>query len=89
MAGHPKAPGEKEHWRELRELLEELLEILKAPRLDMIRFGKAYAAVARGVRDAVSSEGRTSMRFEAVVRALDLRTKKSVLQKFLDDSDPD
>lgn len=59
-------------------------QVLDAHEVDLIALGKAYAALAVAVHEDVTRAGQTSMRFEAVRRALDLRTPKSALQRFLE-----
>lgn len=47
---------------------------------------KAYAALASAMLELARAQGQTSMRFEAVVKALDLTTPKSALRQFLDNA---
>lgn len=69
-----------------RAQLDALQQELSKPSVDLIAMAKAYAAFARALLAAVEQAGQSSMRFQAVVKALDLTTPKSALRRFLDES---
>lgn len=74
-------------WNNLSEQLLALVRQLETPDgkpVNMIKFAEGYQSLARAYVQAVESEGRTSMRADAVVKALDLRTPKSLLLAFLE-----
>lgn len=67
----------------VRTALGHMRQVLDGGEVDMIALAKAYAALAQAMHADVLRAGQTSMRFEAVVKALDLRTPKSQLARFL------
>ena len=73
-------------WQPVTEQLMALIHNLVAGNdgpADLNRFASHYAELARAYLEAVHSEGKTSMRAEAVVKALNLQTTKTALQNFL------
>lgn len=72
------------HWDALRDAIESLREVTERPAANLVDLGKAYQRLAAAMLEVATASGQTSARFEAVVRALDLRTPKSVLHAFLD-----
>ncbi|MEZ4272153.1 MAG: hypothetical protein R3C68_12205 [Myxococcota bacterium] len=73
-------------WQQLADTTRDLLQQLTSSHgesLDMQRFAKTYEALAHGFLAATRSEGHSSLRMEAVIKALDLRTKKSALEAFV------
>lgn len=70
-------------WDALRASVGRLHELADRPEVNLVELGKAYQAVAKAMLAATSAAGQTSLRFDAVVRALDLRTPKSALLAFL------
>ena len=88
--GGPRYVGQRTRpqWRQVaRELdgLRELLADSDIPAFDMGAFADGLARLAQAYRDGVRSEGRTSIRAEALVRALAMETPKSRLQAFVQD----
>jgi len=82
MPDEPKAASDP--FSPVRASLSDMQACLAAPSVDLIGLAKAYAALAGAMLEATRNAGQTSMRFEVVARALDLRTNKSVLKRFLD-----
>lgn len=72
------------HWERLRERIDALRALTDRPSVSLVELGKAYQALARAMLEVATASGQTSARFEAVVRALDLKTPKSALHAFLD-----
>ena len=67
--------------------LESALDVMRAlcerDRVHLIELAKAYQKLASAMVAVASATGRPSLRFDAVVRALDLTTPKSALRSFL------
>lgn len=78
----PPTPAD-DRFAEVRRVLSHLLHLTSAPQVDLLALGKSYAELSRALLTVVQNLGKTSMRFEAAVKALDLRTPKSALQQFL------
>lgn len=79
-------PPETAPWNVLGEELLALvrqLETEDGKPVNMIKFAEGYQSLARAYVRAIESEGRTSMRAQAVIKALDLSTPKSALLTFL------
>jgi hypothetical protein len=74
---------EGEAWDALRASADRLRELAGRPTVNLVDLGKAYQALAKAMLEATKASGQTSARFEAVVRALDLKTPKSALHAFL------
>jgi hypothetical protein len=73
-------------WNAVREQLTRLTASVDgAPdgHVDLMRFADGYLALAKAYLIALTLQGKTSMRVESVVRALDLKTPKSALERFL------
>lgn len=70
-------------WKPVREAAETVAAMLGEDQVDLVDFGKAYAEFAMALCVASRAGGTSSMRFEAAALALDLRTKKSALEEFL------
>ena len=68
---------------QVRLRLVEMTRALDGDQVDLIVLAKAYAALANALLEDVQRSGQSSMRFEAVCKALDLRTPKSELQRFV------
>lgn len=79
-------PSTQDPFVDARTALDRLQLALAGPKVDLLGMAKAYAAFAEALYIAVQQTGQTSMRFAAVVKALDLRTPKSALQHFLNES---
>ncbi|HJL16354.1 MAG TPA: hypothetical protein RMH99_11900 [Sandaracinaceae bacterium LLY-WYZ-13_1] len=73
-----------EAWDTLRDRLDRLRALADRPEVNLVDLGKAYQAVAGAMLEAARASGQSSARFEAVVRALDLKTPKSKLRAFLE-----
>lgn len=50
----------------------------------LVDLAKSYQAIAGAMAEVARASGRPSVRFEACVKALDLRTKKSALSAFVE-----
>ena len=74
-----------QHWQEVAEELRRLLALIEGQDgpADLNACAKAFARSATAYYVAVVKEGSTSMRLQAVCKALDLKTPKSVLARFL------
>ena len=68
-------------------LMVRMLETGEGRPTNLLKFAEAQGALAKAYLAAIANEGRTSMRAEAAVKALDLRTAKSKLLAFLDRAD--
>ena len=77
---------ETQAFAQLREATARLAELSARPEVNLVELGKAYQHLASCLRAAATEHGPPSMRFEAVEKALDLTTPKSVLQRFLAES---
>ncbi len=75
----------KGHWTEVAEDFRRLAAFIDRPGgpADFTTCAKAFARAANGYYAAVVKDGGTSMRLQAVCKALDLKTKKSALSRFL------
>jgi hypothetical protein len=72
-------------FEEVRNALERIRVLLDGPTVNLIGLGKAYQALATAIEAATSENGPPSLRFRAVVKALDLRTPKSSLESFVEE----
>lgn len=80
---HARTP--QEVYAAARAQLTAMDQALSAEPIDLMGLAKHYAALSIAMVDVARAAGQTSVRFEAVRRALDLRTPKSALQRFLDE----
>lgn len=71
-------------FEELRQAIEALRALTEAPSVNLVELGKAYQRLARTLEAAATEQGPSSMRFAAVVKALDLTTPKSTIEAFLE-----
>jgi len=76
----------KEVYAKAQTQLAAMDRALAAEPIDLIGLAKAYAALSTAMVDVAQAAGQSSARFDAVQKALDLRTAKSALQAFLADS---
>ncbi len=58
--------------------------LLASPRVGLIELAKAYQELALAMAEMARRSGRPSLRFDAIVRAMDLRTPKSALRAFVE-----
>jgi hypothetical protein len=73
-----------EHWQQVADDLRRLVaQIETAGRPDLEPWAKGFARAANSYRAAIGQDGATSLRIDAVCRALDLRTPKSALKTFV------
>lgn len=74
-----------ERWQRVAEELRQLITLIEVPGgpADFNTWAKGFARAANAYYDAIGKEGLTSMRIQAVCKALDLKTPKSALAKFL------
>ena len=70
-------------WDTLRGALDTMQAVAGAPRASHVELGKAFAAVASAMLEVAHAAGQTSVRYSAVAKALELRTKKSLLEAFV------
>ena len=83
--GRYDVPTDTERFEALRDALDRLRALSAQPEVNLVALGKAYQRVAQTLRAAATEHGPPSMRFAAVEKALDLTTKKSHIQAFLED----
>lgn len=74
-------------WRAVAAQLDAMRALLETPSdaKRLYAFADAFAELARRYLRALREEGKTSMRMDVVVKALDLRTAKSKLEAFVRD----
>ncbi len=82
MSKHDVTPN-GEHWSRLEALLVQMTAMLAQPSFSLTDFAKSYEASAHELLAAVKAHGLSSLRFEAAAKALDLRTPKSALERFV------
>src|SRR5688572_8564269 len=73
-------------WQQVRDSLGRLTGVVESAAngpVDLMRFADEFGVLARAYLAALTLQGKTSMRMESVVRALDLKTPKSALERFL------
>ncbi|MBX3272668.1 MAG: hypothetical protein KF729_20575 [Sandaracinaceae bacterium] len=68
----------------LRAALARMSALADEPRVNLVELAKAYQALAAAMARLARDAGRPSLRFDAIERALDLRTPKSALRAFLE-----
>ena len=84
------AKADSAEWQAVAEQLLGMLRLLEAAGsrpVNMLQFADMFAALSRTYLSAIKSEGRTSIRAEAVVKALDMKTPKSKLEEFVERRD--
>ena len=83
---HKETPQETAAWQTVAETLLAMLRLLENPGRpnDLQGFAQRYAALSRDYLAAIEAGGQTSVRAEAVVKALDLKTAKSKLEAFVE-----
>lgn len=73
-------------WRNVRSHLTAMAQLVDdagdGP-VDLMHFAQHFQALASAYLAALTSQGKTSMRVEATVKALNLGTPKSALLRFL------
>jgi hypothetical protein len=67
----------------LRDALERAAGMLREEELNLNELGKALHAVMAAARETFRAAGLPSMRMDAAEKALDLRTAKSALERFV------
>lgn len=82
MAAPVKTEGPA--WEALRRASRGLHALSAAETVSLHTLGKAFADVAGAMLAVTAAAGQTSVRYRAVHKALDLRTKKSELTGFVD-----
>jgi hypothetical protein len=70
----------------LRAAVRELAGMLDDKVVNLTQLGKVVARLAQHLLGAVEESGLSSQRFRAVAKALDLKTPKSSLAAFLEES---
>lgn len=70
-------------WDDLRAHLRQMQKVLDEPSVHLLDLAKPFQGIAGALLTGVKDAGISSARFEAVVKALDLKTPKSRLQGFL------
>lgn len=73
---------EGEAWSTLATELDRLRALVAGPEVDMHALGKGLASLMLAARGVFTLAGMTSVRMDAAVKALDLRTAKSELEQF-------
>ncbi|MDQ3031251.1 MAG: hypothetical protein M3Y87_02465 [Myxococcota bacterium] len=74
--------AEGTEWDSLRRELASMGAVAAAEQVDMNELGKSLARTVTCVRAVFVSAAMPSVRMDAAVRALDLRTPKSELERF-------
>ncbi|MEZ0310200.1 MAG: hypothetical protein ACAI38_00405 [Myxococcota bacterium] len=74
-----------ETWSGVHQELSRLLALLDTPRdpKRVYAFADGFARLVKAYHVALKAEGKTSVRIQAVEKALDLATAKSLLQRFV------
>jgi hypothetical protein len=67
----------------LRDALERAAGMLREDEVNLNELGKALHAVMAAARETFRAAGLPSMRMDAAEKALDLRTAKSALERFM------
>ncbi|GAB4217517.1 MAG: hypothetical protein OHK0013_45080 [Sandaracinaceae bacterium] len=67
----------------LREALERAAEMLCADEVNLNELGRALHAVMAAAGETFRAAGLPSVRMDAAEKALDLRTAKSALERFV------
>lgn len=70
-------------WAEVRRHIREMDAAFDDQDLTPLVLAKGFAGLAEAMCAAMEADGATSSRFRAVVKALDLKTPKGALQRFL------
>ena len=70
-------------FEDLRAALAAMRELSERESVHLVELAKAYQKLAGAMVEVAGSAGRPSLRFDAVVRSLDLTTPKSALRSFL------
>ena len=71
-----------EAWRALASELEKASALVRGADVNLNDLAKSLASIAIAVRRVFVDAGLASVRMDAAVKALDLRTKKSELERF-------
>jgi hypothetical protein len=71
--------------RTLHDALERAASDLRQDELNLNELGKVLHAVMAAARETFSAAGLPSVRMDAATKALDLRTSKSALERFVRD----
>ena len=74
-----------EIWSTVRQELARLSALLETPRdaKRLYGFADGYQRLAKAYHLALKAEGKSSVRMQAVEKALDLTTGKTALQRFV------
>ena len=83
MNGVPSQYPASPEWLALQSHVHELASLLGTSTIDTLAVAKAFARVAKSLHAATAASGESSLRFDAVVKALDLTTPKSALKMFV------
>ena len=70
------------HWKSFRKHLREMDAMLDGKSFNLVQIAKLFQASAAAMLEGVKAQGMSSLRFSAVVVALDLKTPKSALERF-------
>ena len=73
-------------WDSVRAHLRDFNTMLEGQIVNPMEMGKLYGELAQSLLEAIQKSGRSSLRFQAAAKALDLKTPKSQLESFLDES---
>lgn len=68
----------------LRDALGAMQALSERDSVNLVELAKAYQTVAAAMAALACAAGRPSLRFDVIVRALDLTTPKSALRAFLE-----
>ncbi|MEM6531628.1 MAG: hypothetical protein AAF654_03345 [Myxococcota bacterium] len=74
------------HWDDLATRLKQLAELIEGEpdsKQRLYRFADGFLGLLKSYHQVILAEGKTSIRVEAALLSLDLRTAKSRLEAFL------
>lgn len=81
-------PELRPEWEKLAQHLRNLLESIEQTRhgeqLELNQFAGEFQRMAHAYHEAIRSAGKTSIRIRAMLKALDLKTPKSAVERFLE-----
>jgi hypothetical protein len=77
-------------WDEVRGELQRLATLLEQPQdaKRLYAFADGFVRLAKAYHTALKADGKSSVRVQAVEKALDLKTAKSELTRFVGGEEP-
>jgi hypothetical protein len=83
MSKHDVSPHEP-IWQELAAALSAMSAMLAQPSMNLVQLAERFETAANALLAGAQQSGLSSLRLRAVVKALDLKTPKSTLERFLE-----